>query len=558
MNGTPGYETHEVFNQPPPLADYNVFETDRGLAAALEREGAVWAHGELMRLGAVAGALETRDHARLAHAVPPLLRTHDAAGNRIDEVEFHPAWHALMAIGMAAGVHSLAWTDERPGAHVARAALAFVMNQAENGVCCPLAMTFAAVPALRRQPEIADLWVPRITGRDYDKRHIPTEAKTACTMGMAMTEKQGGSDVRANTTAAEPAGGAAGPGAEYLLTGHKWFCSAPMSDAFLTLAQAPGGLSCFLVPRFRPDGARNRFLIQRLKDKLGNRSNASAEIEYSGTWARMVGEEGRGVATILEMVQHTRLDAAVSAAAIMRQAVVLAIHHCDHRSAFQRRLADQPLMRAVLADLVLDSTAATMLVMRLAGAFDRAARGEGGQAALARLGAAVVKYWVCKRTPPAVFEALECHGGNGYVEESVIARLYREAPVNSVWEGSGNVICLDALRAIERGPESLEALRAEIGQAKGADRRFDAFVAATEKLLAYRGGPEGRARELTARLALALAGAQMLQHAPAALAEAFCATRLDPDSGIAAQAYGALPPDAALPEIISYGRADTG
>jgi len=556
MTGTPGSETHEVFNQPPPLAGHNVFATDRCLVAALDREGAGWARDDLVRLGAFAGAAETRDKARLAHAFPPVLKTHDAAGNRIDEVEFHPAWHALMAAGMAAGVHSLAWTDDRPGAHAARAALAFVMNQAENGVCCPLAMTFAAVPALRCQTDVAEIWIPRITGRDYDGRHVPAEDKSACTMGMAMTEKQGGSDVRANTTAAQRAGRKGGPGTEYLLTGHKWFCSAPMSDAFLTLAQAPGGLSCYLVPRFRPDGSRNPFLIQRLKDKLGNRSNASAEIEYRGTWARMVGEEGRGVATILEMVQHTRLDAAVSAAAIMRQAVVLAVHHCDHRSAFQRRLVDQPVMRAVLADLVLDSTAATLLVMRLAGAFDSGGRGDDAEAALARLGAAVVKYWVCKRTPPAVFEALECHGGNGYVEESPIARLYREAPVNSVWEGSGNVICLDALRAMEREPGSLQSLRAEIAQAGGADRRFDAFVAAIDPLLADKGGLEARARELTARLALALAAALMLRHAPAALADAFCATRLDTHAVIGGQAYGALPPGTAAQDIVAWGRAD--
>ena len=407
------YDTHEVFNQPAPLADYDVFETDRCLVEAVEREAGGWARERLSTLGRRAGAHDTQVLARQAHASPPVLRTHDAAGNRIDDVEFHPAWHALMGMGMAAQVHSLAWTEDRAGAHVARAALAYLMNQAENGVCCPLAMTFAAVPALRRQSDLAGEWIPRITGADYDARHIPAADKTACTMGMAMTEKQGGSDVRANITVAEPAGA----DGEYLLTGHKWFCSAPMSDAFLTLAQAPGGLSCFLVPRILPDGGRNRIFIQRLKDKLGNRSNASAEIEYHRTRARMVGEEGRGVATILEMVQHTRLDAAVSAAAIMRQAIVLAIHHTDSRSAFQRRLADQPLMQAVLADLVLDSTAATMLVMRLAGAFDRGARGDGAEAALARLGAAVVKYWVCKRTPPAVFEALECHGGNGYVED---------------------------------------------------------------------------------------------------------------------------------------------
>lgn len=544
------YDTHDVFNQPPPLSDYNVFETDRCLVEAVDREGAGWARERLSALGRRAGAHDTQAMARQAHANPPVLHTHDSVGNRIDEVTFHPAWHALMGMGMAAGVHALAWTEERPGAHVARAALAFIMNQAENGVCCPLAMTFAATPALRRQPDLAAEWIPRITHGEYDPRHIPAAEKTACTMGMAMTEKQGGSDVRANTTRAEPSGE---PG-DYLLTGHKWFCSAPMSDAFLTLAQAPGGLSCFLVPRILPDGRRNRFFIQRLKDKLGNRSNASAEIEYHRTHAHMVGEEGRGVSTILEMVQHTRLDAAVSAAAIMRQAIALAIHHCDNRSAFQRRLVDQPLMQAVLADLVLESTTATMLVMRLAGAFDGGARGDGKQAALARLGAAVVKYWVCKRTPPAVFEALECHGGNGYVEDSTIARLYREAPVNSVWEGSGNVICLDVLRAMEREPASLEALRGEFAAAKGNVRRYDAFVADLETALTDRAGLEGRARDVTGRMALALAGSLMLRYAPPALADAFCATRLAEASP--PQAYGALPPGLALADIIGYGRAE--
>ena len=551
MTGSQGpYDTHEVLNQPPPLADYDVFATDRCLMEALEREGAGWAHDRLSALGRRAGARDVQALARQAHANPPVLRSHDAAGNRLDEVEFHPAWHALMGMGMAAQVHSLAWTDERPGAHAARAALAFVMNQAENGVCCPLAMTFAAAPALKHQPDLAAEWIPRITATAYDPRHVPAAEKSACTMGMAMTEKQGGSDVRANTTRAEP------DGSEYLLTGHKWFCSAPMSDAFLTLAQAPGGLSCFLVPRILPGGGRNRVFIQRLKDKLGNRSNASAEIEYHRTRAHRVGEEGRGVATILEMVQHTRLDAAVSAAAIMRQAVALAIHHTDNRSAFQRRLADQPLMQAVLADLVLESTAATMLVMRLAGAFDGGARGDEAQAALARLGAAVVKYWVCKRTPPAVFEALECHGGGGYVEDAPVARLYREAPVNSVWEGSGNVICLDVLRAMEREPASLEALRGEFTAARGADRRYDTFIDGLDTALADREGLEGRARDITGRLALALAGSLMLRHAPPGLADAFCATRLA--DAAPPQAYGALPPGLALTDIIAYGRAEAG
>lgn len=548
------HDTHEVFNQVPPLVDYDAFLTDRCLVAALAREGAGWARKRLSRLGGIAGASATQELARLAHANPPRLRTHDGCGNRIDEVEFHPAWHELMSIGMKAGVHSLAWTEERPGAHAARVALAFIMNQAENGVCCPLAMTFAAVPALRRQPELAATWLPRITSSEYDERFVPAREKAGCTMGMAMTEKQGGSDVRANSSRAEPID-AGGPDEAYLLTGHKWFCSAPMSDAFLTLAQAPGGLSCFLVPRFRPDGSRNRFLIQRLKDKLGNRSNASAEIEYDQTWAQMVGEEGRGVATILEMVQHTRLDASVSAAAIMRQAVALAIHHAAHRSAFQRRLIDQPVMQGVLADLVLDSTAATMLVMRLGGAFDRGARGDSGEAAFARLATAVTKYLICKRAPAAVSEALECHGGNGYVEESVVARLYREAPVNGVWEGSGNVICLDTLRAMDKDPASLEAVRAELAASSGSDRRYDAFVTSLDGLLADRAALERRAREATGRIALALAGSLMLRHAPPALADAYCASRLTADH--AAPAYGGLPPGTAVSEVIDYGRPTT-
>lgn len=550
------YDTHEVTNQPPPLSDYNVFRSDRCLGKAVEREGAAWAVEALTSLGERAGSAATQSLARQANANPPVLRSHDRFGNRIDEVEFHPAWHTLMTIGMAAGVHSLAWTDDRAGAHVARAALAFVMNHAENGVCCPLAMTFAAVPALRHQPEIAEIWVPRLLATDYDERAIRAEDKSACTIGMAMTEKQGGSDVRANTTKAEPAGGPAGPGGEYRLIGHKWFCSAPMSDAFLTLAHTPQGLSCFLVPRFRPDGTRNRFFIQRLKDKLGNRSNASAEIEYHGTWARMVGEEGRGVATIVEMVQHTRLDASISAAAIMRYAIALAIHHTDYRTAFQRRLADQPLMQAVLADLALDSTAATMLVMRLARAFDGAARGDAQQASFARLATAPIKYWICKRTPAAVFEALECQGGNGYVEDSAVARLYREAPVNSVWEGAGNVICLDALRAIEREPESLDAFRAELSDAKGADRRYDRYVDSLDDLFANRDGIEARGRNLAGQLALALAGSLMLRHAPPALADAFCATRLA--GGAAPQAYGEMPRGLAVSEIIGYARPQPG
>jgi putative acyl-CoA dehydrogenase len=475
------FTTHDVENQAPPLVDFNLYETDRCLVEAVAREGAGWAGERLGEFGARAGSAEVIELGHLANRHVPVLKTHDRYGHRIDEVEFHPAWHELMALGMAAEIHALPWNDPRPGAHVARAALAFMMNQVESGVCCPLAMTLAAVPALRHQPEVAAEWEPRLRATGYDKRPIPAGDKTAATLGMAMTEKQGGSDVRANSTRAEPIG-TGGPGGEYLLTGHKWFCSAPMCDAFLTLAYGPGGLSCFLAPRRLPDGSRNRIFLQRLKDKMGNRSNASAEIEFNRTWARMVGEEGRGVPTIIEMVNHTRLDVAICSAALMRQALAQASHHAAHRSAFQRRLIDQPLMQNVLADLAVESEAATVIVMRLARAFDEA-RKDQGQRAFARLANAVTKFWMSKRAPDFVFEAMECHGGNGYVEESILPRLYREAPVSSIWEGCGNVIALDILRAIRKEPETLDAYFAELAPATGADPRLDGAIGELRDLL---------------------------------------------------------------------------
>ncbi|MGH6953063.1 MAG: acyl-CoA dehydrogenase family protein, partial [Alphaproteobacteria bacterium] len=459
--------------------------------------------------------------------------SHDRFGHRIDEVEFHPAWHELMRLAVGSAAHALPWREARPGAHATRAALVFLLNQGENGICCPIAMTFAAVPALRAGPLPDTLWERQALSTSYDPRVLPADEKTGVLLGMALTEKQGGSDVRANTTEARPLG----PDGEYLLVGHKWFCSAPTSDAFLVLARTAAGPSCFLVPRFRPDGSRNPFLIQRLKDKLGNRSNASAEVEFDRTWARLVGEDGGGVRAIIPMIHHTRLDAAISSAAIMRQAVTQALHHALHRRAFGRRLADQPLMRAVLADLALESEAATAMVMRLAGAFDEAAD-ESERQPFVRFATAVAKYWTCRRVPAVAGEALECLGGNGYVEESIMPRLYREAPVNAIWEGAGNVICLDALRTLSRVPEALPAFRRELDEAKGGNRRLDAFISALFHGLESELDSEARARWLVERLALAWQGALLVRHAPAAVADAFCAARLSGERGLA---FGTLP-----------------
>jgi putative acyl-CoA dehydrogenase len=523
--------THEVRNQPPPLLDFDAFGRDPALREALERDGGGFAEASVRELGQQVYTERVQQWARQANRFTPELCTHDRFGHRIDEVEYHPAYHELMRLGIESGLHSLPWTHEGEGGHVARAALYYLYNQAENGTACPITMTFAVVPALRAQPELAELWEPRIVARAYDPHLVPVEQKQGATCGMAMTEKQGGSDVRSNTTTAV----ALGPG-EYELTGHKWFCSAPMSDAFLTLAHSERGLSCFLVPRFRPDGEQNPFLLQRLKDKLGNRSNASSEVEYRRTWARRVGEEGRGVATIIPMVHHTRLDCVIGSAAITRHALVQALHYTRHRSAFGRLLAEQPLMRNVLADLSVESEAMLVLMMRLARAFDEDA--DEAQRRFARVATAISKFWVCKRTLAATGEALECMGGLGYVEEAPLARLHREAPVNSVWEGSGNVQCLDVLRAIARDEGVLEALSAEMEVARGADARFDAFLSQLEVELRDPEEIELRARRLVERLALGLQGSLLLQHAPAAVADAFCASRLGGDWG---QTLGTLP-----------------
>src|SRR5882762_5441665 len=516
--------THEVLNQPPPL-EVNLFAADRALRDAVEREGAGWARAQLLELGQLAGSRPAQAWAAQANENPPRLRTHDRYGNRSDEVEFHPAWHELLRVAVGHGIHCLPWEEDREGAHVARAALMFLGAECEQGHGCPISMTYSAVPALRRQPELAREWEPRVTTRSYDPRPLPAARKSGALIGMAMTEKQGGSDVRANTTRAVPDGEA------WRLTGHKWFCSAPMSDAFLVLAQAPRGLSCFLLPRWMPDGARNHFFLQRLKDKLGNRSNASSEVEFRGARARMIGEEGRGVPAIIEMVRHTRLDCAFGSAATMRRALAEALHHCTYRHAFGKRLLDQPLMQNVLADLCLETEAATALAMRLARGFDESPH-DDDQRRFTRLATAVGKYWITKRAVAVVAEALECLGGNGYVEDSPMPRLYCDAPLNSIWEGSGNVQCLEMLRAVKKDAGSLEMVLQEIRAASGGNKHFDSFADRLERELADSTQLEARARRLAELLALALQGSLLVRHAPPEVADAFCASRLAGDAGL--------------------------
>ena len=533
--------THTVTNQPPPLQDYNLFETDPGLVEALDREGAGWAVRGVRLMGEEAGTAQTIASASAANRHPPELHAFDRYGQRIDEVEFHPAYHELMFMGLQHEPHSIAWTARRPGGHVAHAALEYLLTQAEAGICCPITMTYAAVPAMRHAPALAAEWEPRLLRNDYDWRCVPIAEKGSATIGMAMTEKQGGSDVRANTTRAEPIGGEA-----YLLTGHKWFCSAPMSDGFLTLAQAPGGLTCLFVPRWTPDGIRNRIFIQRLKEKLGNRSNASAEIEYERAWATRIGEEGRGLTVIMDMVRHTRLDAAVVSAGMMRQAVVQAVHHAGHRRAFGRLLIDQPLMKAVLADLAVESEAATALVMRVARAFDGETESER---AFARIAGAVAKVWVTKRLPGMVGEALECLGGAGYVEESMMPRLYREAPLNAIWEGSGNVNALDVLRALSREAGTLDAFLDELETARGAHPRLDRAIDDLKDSLSA--PDEALARRLVEDMATTLQAALLVRHGEPAVAEAFLVGRL---AGEARGLYGALPTGLSLDPIIDRAR----
>jgi putative acyl-CoA dehydrogenase len=545
--------THEVVNQAPPLVGFSTAD-EPALLEALRREGAGWGEREVSELGALAGSAPVQDQARWAEEQPPRLHTHDRFGHRVDEVEFHPAWHQLMTVAVEHGLHAAPWADDRPGAHLVRAAKFYVWSQAEPGHGCPISMTYAAVPALRAAPELAADYEPLLAARSYDFGLRAPLTKSGLIAGMSMTEKQGGSDVRANTTRAVPAGDGT-----YRITGHKWFTSAPMSDVFLALAQTEEGLGCFLVPRVLPDGSRNGMRLMRLKDKLGNRSNASSEIEYDEAVAWPVGEPGRGVRTIVEMVNMTRLDCVLGSAAGMRAGLRQALHHTAHRRAFGRELDRQPLMRSVLADLAVESEAATLLGMRLAAAVDRSQAGDTGEAALRRLALAAGKYWVCKRGSTHAAEALECLGGNGYVEESGMPRLYREAPLLSIWEGSGNVAALDVLRALSKEPAALDAYFAEVDAAAGADRRLDTAVAGVRKMLGALADPERAqlmARTLAERMALVLQGSLLVRHGDPAVADAFCASRLDGEWG---NAFGTLPPGADLTAILAHARpADTG
>ncbi|WP_189834546.1 acyl-CoA dehydrogenase family protein [Streptomyces zaomyceticus] len=546
--------THTVTNQPPPLVGHDLFTSDRALTEAVERHLApellAEAREDLVALGRANGSAQVQEWGERANTRPPRLRTHDRFGHRIDEVEFDPAWHRLLGKSVGAGLTD-AWG--RPGGHVRRAAGFLVVSQAEAGHGCPLSMTHAAVPALRAEPEVAEVWEPAATSHVYERELRPVAEKPGALLGMAMTEKQGGSDVKANTTRARPLAAAG----EYTLTGHKWFCSAPMSDAFLVLAQAPAGLTCFLVPRVLADGSRNAFALQRLKDKLGNRSNASAEVEFDGTtWARRVGEEGHGLRTIMGMVAATRLDCVLGSAALMRQAVAQAVHHCAYREAFGGPLIEKPLMRNVLADLALESEAATVLGLRLAAAYDAVDAGGGDaerERALLRIAVPAAKYWVTKRCTPLVAEALECLGGNGYVEESGMPRLLRESPLDSVWEGSGNIQALDVVRALRTEPAALDALLREVGAARGADHRLDRAIRGLLVELADLEGIEARARRLAERLALVLQGSLLVRWAPPEVADAFCASRLGGDGGAA---FGTLPHTLDLRALVERARVE--
>lgn len=525
--------THEVFNQPPPLEEVNLFALNVPLQEAIAREGAGWAREWLAARGAELGGNRMREWAEQANRNPPVLRAFDARGMRRDEVEFHPAYHELMAYLKRHGASGEPWANPVPGAHVKRAAFYMLYAEVEDGTLCPTTMTYAVVPSISRDPGLAAEWLPRIYSPEYDPRFIPAREKKGVTLGMGMTEKQGGSDVRANTTRAEPAGGR-----EYRIVGHKWFLSAPMCDAFLILAQAPGGLSCFLLPRFTPEGRPNEIRIQRLKDKLGDRSNASSEVEFWGSRAWLVGEEGRGVPIILEMGTYCRLDCALGSAGLMRAALTQALHHCSHRSAFGRRLVEQPLMRNVLADLALESEAATALALRLARAFD--AQKDEAEALLRRVLTPAAKYWICKRGPALAAEAMEAVGGVAYVEESVMPRIYRQMPLNSIWEGSGNIMCLDILRAFRKRPRTLEALAAVIEPAAAREPRLARFAAKLKDELRRPEEVETRARAIGQGIALAVQAALLVQHAPDFVAEAFCASRLA-EGAFAGGAFGALP-----------------
>ncbi|WP_213661901.1 acyl-CoA dehydrogenase family protein [Stutzerimonas stutzeri] len=545
----PPAETHEVTNQVPPLDGANLYRIDLPLRQWVERFDAGWADARLDAYGALAGG-PLMAAGFLANENRPVLRTHDRYGHRIDVVEFHPAYHELMRTAIAHGIPSLPWTAPQPGAQVARAALMYLHNQAEAGSSCPLTMTYASVPALRLQPDLAEHWLPKILATEYDPRNLPMEQKAGVTIGMAMTEKQGGTDVRANSTRAFPVG-AGGPGQPYELVGHKWFCSAPMCDAFLTLAQTDKGLSCFLLPRHRPDGTRNQLYIQRLKNKLGNWANASSEVEYRGALAWMVGEDGRGVPTIIEMVASTRFDCMIGSSSLMRQALTQALHHCTYRHVGGRALIEQPLMRNVLADLTLESEAALALTLRMGRAQDN--RHDEREDKFARLVTAIGKYWICKRAPEMIAEASECLGGAGYVEETILPRLYREAPVNSIWEGSGNVQCLDVLRALSKEAGVLDALFDELGDGHG-DARLKSHIERLRTALRDPDDIQYRARQLTEDVAVALQAGLLLEAGNSAVSDAFIASRLEGHGRV----YGTLPKGLDIQALLSRSAPSLG
>jgi len=537
-----GFDFHTSLNQVPPLQDYNSFDTNEALRNAINAYGAAWMQDDASAFGALMGSAAMQEAGHLANRYPPVLKTHDRFGNRLDIVEYHPAYHRIMEVSMHHQLHSIAWNNTKPGAYLAHGVLAYLKQQIDEGTSCPVTMTFAVVPSLQIDPGIAQEWLPLVLSNTYDERHIPYYEKKGLTFGMAMTEPQGGSDVRANITLAKPIDNNI-----YSITGRKWFCSAPMSDAFLVLAQTAKGLGCFLVPRFRPDGTKNALHFQRLKDKLGNRSNASGEVEFHSAWGRLIGEEGRGIPAIMEMVRHTRLDCAVGSAATMQRAVAEAIHHCHHRAAFGKKLIEQPLMKNVLADLSLETEAATTLAMCLAKSFDDARTNEEAMH-FTRIATAVGKFWNTKRAVLVLGEALECIGGNGYVEESILSRLYRDVPVNAIWEGSGNIQALDVLRAMEKEPASMEAIMNYLTQAKGLDPDLDRYLDQLHRSITTPADHAFLARVLVENLALAIQAIELIRIAPSAVAKLFCASRLSSKRHLS---WGALESSPGLDEVIN-------
>jgi putative acyl-CoA dehydrogenase len=537
-----GFDFHTSLNQVPPLQDYNAFDTNKVLHSALNAYGAGWMKEAASAFGRIMGSSNMQEAGHLANRNPPVLKTHDRFGNRLDIVEYHPAYHQLMDVSIRRQVHAVAWNSKQPGGYLAHSVLAYLKQQVDEGTSCPVTMTFAVVPSLQIDPAIAQEWLPLVLSDTYDERHIPYYEKKGVTFGMAMTEPQGGSDVRANLTFAKPAGNGI-----YNITGRKWFCSAPMSDAFLVLAQTSKGLGCFLVPRFTPDGAKNALHFQRLKDKLGNRSNASSEVQFHEAWGQLIGEEGRGIPAIMEMVRHTRLDCAVGSAATMQRAVAEAIHHCRHRAAFGKKLIEQPLMRNVLADLCLETEAATTLAMRLARGFDDAGTSDEAMH-FTRIATAVGKFWNTKRAVLVLGEALECIGGNGYVEESIMPRLYRDVPVNAIWEGSGNIQALDVLRAMEKEPASLEAITGYLQQAKGLDTDLDRHLEQLYRSITTPADHAFHARILVENLALAIQATELIRIAPPAVAKLFCASRLSARRHLT---WGTLENEQGLDEVIN-------